>query len=117
MKFDGKVTIVTGGASGIGAACARNFAARGAKIAIADLNQEDARKVESLAADLLIGLGYEPLYGWRARRPTSLEKARLILQEIYRRNVVNRLRLRRRIRRSVSEVQAQRASPARRDDA
>jgi NAD(P)-dependent dehydrogenase (short-subunit alcohol dehydrogenase family) len=45
MQFDDKVTIVTGGASGIGAACARAFAARGAKVAIADLNLNDARKV------------------------------------------------------------------------
>lgn len=47
MQFDGKVTIITGGASGIGAACARNFAARGAKIAIADLNIDDGRKIAS----------------------------------------------------------------------
>jgi len=45
MQLDGKVTIVTGGASGIGAACARNFAKRGAKVTVADLNVEDAQKV------------------------------------------------------------------------
>ncbi len=45
MQLEGKVTIVTGGASGIGAACARNFAKRGAKVAVADLNVEDAQKV------------------------------------------------------------------------
>ncbi|MDP6346194.1 MAG: SDR family oxidoreductase [Alphaproteobacteria bacterium] len=45
MQFDGKVTVVTGGASGIGAASARNFAKRGAKVAVADLNDGDARKV------------------------------------------------------------------------
>jgi NAD(P)-dependent dehydrogenase (short-subunit alcohol dehydrogenase family) len=47
MQFDGKVTIITGGASGIGAACARNFAQRGARVAIADLNLEDAQTVAS----------------------------------------------------------------------
>ncbi|MCZ6657064.1 MAG: SDR family NAD(P)-dependent oxidoreductase [Gammaproteobacteria bacterium] len=45
MQFNGKVAVVTGGASGIGAASARNFAARGAKVAIADLNQDAALKV------------------------------------------------------------------------
>lgn len=55
MQLDGKVTIVTGGASGIGAACARNFADRGAKVAIADLNVEDAQKV----ADEIGGLAVE----------------------------------------------------------
>lgn len=45
MNFDGKVTIVTGGASGIGAACARNFAARGAKVVVTDINGDGAQAV------------------------------------------------------------------------
>jgi NAD(P)-dependent dehydrogenase (short-subunit alcohol dehydrogenase family) len=45
MQFQDKVTIVTGGASGIGAACCRNFAARGAKVVVADLNGEGAKSV------------------------------------------------------------------------
>jgi NAD(P)-dependent dehydrogenase (short-subunit alcohol dehydrogenase family) len=40
-----KVTIITGGASGIGAACARAFAARGAKVVVADLNGDGAKAV------------------------------------------------------------------------
>lgn len=55
MKIDGKVTVITGGASGIGAACARNFAARGAKIAIADLKYENAQKVAGEIGGIAIG--------------------------------------------------------------
>ena len=44
-KFDGKVAIVTGGASGIGEACVRQFAAGGAKVVIADINLEAAERL------------------------------------------------------------------------
>lgn len=55
MRIDGKVTIITGGASGIGAACARTFAARGAKVAIADLNQANAEKVAAEIGGIAVG--------------------------------------------------------------
>ncbi len=42
MQFDGKVAIVTGGASGIGAASAREFASRGAKVVVTDVNADGA---------------------------------------------------------------------------
>ncbi len=41
----GRRAIVTGGASGIGLACAEEFAARGARVVIADLNAEAANAV------------------------------------------------------------------------
>jgi NAD(P)-dependent dehydrogenase (short-subunit alcohol dehydrogenase family) len=43
MRLDGKRTIVTGGAGGIGGAIARRMAAAGARIMIADLNGDKAR--------------------------------------------------------------------------
>ncbi|MBL8376275.1 MAG: 3-hydroxyacyl-CoA dehydrogenase [Burkholderiales bacterium] len=49
MQVSGAVVLVTGGASGLGAATARNLAAAGAKIALADLNVEAGEK---LAAEL-----------------------------------------------------------------
>lgn len=49
MRFKGKSVIVTGGASGIGKACAEQFAREGANIAIADLIAGD---VVNLAGDL-----------------------------------------------------------------
>lgn len=39
-EFYGKVVVITGGASGIGAACADDFAAKGATVIIADINAE-----------------------------------------------------------------------------
>ena len=49
MRLDGKVAIVSGAASGMGAATARRFAKEGAKVVIADMLDEDGRKV---AADI-----------------------------------------------------------------
>jgi 3-hydroxybutyrate dehydrogenase len=43
--LSGRRAVVTGGASGIGAACARAFAAAGAHVVIADLNGEAARQI------------------------------------------------------------------------
>ena len=49
MDINGASAIVTGGASGIGAACARRLAAKGAKVVVADLNAE---KGEALAHEI-----------------------------------------------------------------
>lgn len=43
--FEDKVVLVTGGASGIGEACALTFARGGAKVAVSDLNTELGEKV------------------------------------------------------------------------
>ncbi len=39
-RFEGKVVIVTGAASGMGEATARRFSAEGAKVVLADRNEE-----------------------------------------------------------------------------
>lgn len=45
MRFEKKVAIVTGAAAGIGAATARQFAAEGAKVVVADWDGEGAKAI------------------------------------------------------------------------
>jgi len=45
MRLEGRVALVTGGASGIGAATCRRLAAEGARVAVTDLELEPARGV------------------------------------------------------------------------
>ncbi|MHB0951176.1 MAG: SDR family NAD(P)-dependent oxidoreductase [Allorhizobium sp.] len=44
-EFEGKVALVTGAGSGIGAACASQLAEQGAKVVAADMNLDGAQKV------------------------------------------------------------------------
>jgi NAD(P)-dependent dehydrogenase (short-subunit alcohol dehydrogenase family) len=45
MRLDGKVAIVTGGASGMGASTAQVFAREGARVVVADQLDDDGRKI------------------------------------------------------------------------
>ncbi len=47
LRFEGKVAIVTGAASGFGEAIAKSFATEGASVVIADVNEEDGKRVVS----------------------------------------------------------------------
>ena len=49
MQLKGQSAVVTGGASGLGAATARRLAAHGAKVAICDVN---GKLAESVAAEI-----------------------------------------------------------------
>ena len=52
-RFEEKVVYVTGGASGLGEAAVRRFAAEGARIVIADIDEEGARKVADSLPDAI----------------------------------------------------------------
>lgn len=54
-RFEGKLALVTGAASGIGAACASAFAAEGARVALFD---RDAGGVASMAASLSLASAF-----------------------------------------------------------
>ena len=43
--FVGKLVVITGGGSGIGAALARGFAANGAHVCVGDLNEDAAHRI------------------------------------------------------------------------
>ena len=51
QQLAGKVAVVTGGASGIGAACAATLAREGARVAVTDIDFEGARAVAGAITD------------------------------------------------------------------
>jgi NAD(P)-dependent dehydrogenase (short-subunit alcohol dehydrogenase family) len=58
MRFEGKVLLVTGGGSGLGAAVGRRFAAEGGAVAVADRDEGKAREVAG-KLDGAIALGVD----------------------------------------------------------
>jgi glucose 1-dehydrogenase len=58
MKLTERVAVITGAAQGIGAACARLFAAEGAKVVIGDINEASATAL----VDEIVGAGHGAIF-------------------------------------------------------
>ncbi len=58
-RLKGKVGIITGGASGIGLGCARRFVAEGARVLLADQNEETLASAQSELGDAAATLGVD----------------------------------------------------------
>lgn len=58
-RLDGKVTMVTGAAQGLGQATARMLASEGAKVALTDLNLEGANQTAAALGDAAIALAHD----------------------------------------------------------
>ena len=67
MRLEGKVALITGGARGQGEAEVKLFAKEGAKVIIADILDEEGKKLEAEISEL----GGECLY---AHRDLSISK-------------------------------------------
>lgn len=66
-RLDGKVAIVTGGGGGIGSAVARRLASEGAKVAVADLFEDSAKKAAEALGDAGLAIQFD------ASDPSSIE--------------------------------------------
>lgn len=64
-RLDGKVTLITGGALGLGEAMARMMAREGAKIAVADLKETEGRTVADAIGGLFVRLDVSKEDEWQ----------------------------------------------------
>jgi len=58
-RLEGKVAIVTGGGGGIGAAVVRRLVSEGARVAVADLIEESAKRVAEPLGDQALAVGFD----------------------------------------------------------
>jgi 2-hydroxycyclohexanecarboxyl-CoA dehydrogenase len=66
MRLEGRKALVTGGASGIGAAACRRLAAEGAEVWVGDVNDEGAREIAAEVAGHAVQLDVTDLASARA---------------------------------------------------
>lgn len=65
-RLDGKVALVTGGASGIGRATAQRLSREGARVAVADVNKEAGAKCAAELGGLFVALDVGDPAAWSA---------------------------------------------------
>ncbi|WP_144719976.1 SDR family NAD(P)-dependent oxidoreductase [Agrococcus jejuensis] len=79
-RFEGKVAIVTGGGSGIGAEISRRLAAEGAKVVVTDIRLDAAQGV----ADAIVAAGGEAAaFAQNAAKPDEAQAAVAFAQETF----------------------------------
>ncbi len=71
LDFEGQSVVVTGGATGIGEACARLFAGRGASVTVMDIDAEGAERV---AGEVRAAGGGRPCLGGGPHRLAGHER-------------------------------------------
>lgn len=71
-KLTGKIIVITGAGSGMGAAMAKDFASREAKVALFDLNEETGKKVQQ---EIVENGGYAAYYKVDVTKKAEIEEA------------------------------------------
>lgn len=75
-RVDGKIALVTGGASGLGKASALMLAREGARVAVTDINEEGARAVAETIGEAAIALRHDVTSeaDWQGALAASVER-------------------------------------------
>ena len=74
MRLDDKIAIVTGGGSGFGSGIVRKFAKEGAKVIVADIQIENAKKVAHAAGGVAVEVDVSNSLSFKNLVSTTLEK-------------------------------------------